>query len=148
MDQSTHSESEASVSVPDDATPETLIMRRYLELGTTIRDLMAERDHIRDTELVPMMLEDGIQFRDGEQYLRFEFVEKVDFDHKAARKAGDISDEVWRRYISVKVERRLMARKIKDEMQIQAEQQLLEAMCALVKSAKQPLPVVDGNEGP
>jgi len=109
---------------------------------------MAERDHIRDTELVPMMLEDGIQFRDGEQYLRFEFVEKVDFDHKAARKAGDISDEVWRRYISVKVERRLMARKIKDEMQIQAEQQLLEAMCALVKSAKQPLPVVDGNEGP
>jgi len=42
----------------------------------------------------------------------------------------------------------LMARKIKDEMQIQAEQQLLEAMCALVKSAKQPLPVVDGNEEP
>jgi len=148
MDQSTHSESEDLAIIPDDATPETLIMRRYLELGTTIRDLMAERDYIRDTELVPMMLEDGIQFRDGDQYLRFEFLEKVDFDYKAARNAGDISDEVWRHYVSVKVERRLMARKIKDELQVQAEQQLLQALSALVKSAKQPQAVVNGDEGP
>ena len=121
-------DSSVAPATENDITPETLIMRRYLELGTTIRDLVAERDHIRDTELVPMMLEDGIQFRDGEQYLRFEFVEKVDFDHKAARNAGDISDE------------------IKDELQVQAEQQLLEAICALVKSTKQKPPVASGNE--
>ena len=93
-----------------------------------------------------MTLEDGIQFRDGEQYLRFEFVEKVDFDHKAARNAGDISDEIWNRYVSVKVERRLMARKVKDELQVLAEQQLLEAICDLVKSTKQKPPVASGNE--
>jgi|GEM_PF-3594288 len=139
-------DSSVAPATENDITPETLIMRRYLELGTTIRDLVAERDHIRDTELVPMMLEDGIQFRDGEQYLRFEFVEKVDFDHKAARNAGDISDEIWIRYVSVKVERRLMARKVKDELQVQAEQQLLEAICALVKSTKQKPPVASGNE--
>ena len=139
-------DSSVAPATENDITPETLIMRRYLELGTTIRDLVAERDHIRDTELVPMMLEDGIQFRDGEQYLRFEFVEKVDFDHKAARNAGDISDEIWNRYVSVKVERRLMARKVKDELQVQAEQQLLEAICALVKSTKKKPPVASGNE--
>ena len=117
-------------------TPEQRIMTRYMDLGREIRELTEERENIRDSELLPMMLEDGISFELDGQRLRFEFVEKVDFDHKAARANGDISDDVWCRYTSVKIERRLMARKTGDEAAKQAEEQLLAQMAALAKEAR------------
>jgi hypothetical protein len=109
-------------------TPEQKIFLRYDDLGRYIKEASEEREHIRDSELIPMMLEDGTMFEVDGRYLRFEFSESVKFDHKAARANGDISDEVWDKYTSVEITRKLMTRTVKDDSAKQAEEQLLEKL--------------------
>jgi len=117
-------------------TPEEAIFARYIELSEQIKSLSAERDAIKETELIPAMAEDGLQFSYNGQYARFEFSERVDFDYKRARADGAISDDVWREYTNVKVSRALYVRKVKDDAQLQAEQQALIEMAAIAKAGK------------
>jgi hypothetical protein len=124
------------MSTTETITAEEKMFARYLELQEQIKSLEAERDAIKNTELIPGMAEDGLQFSHNGQYARFEFSERVEFDHKRARAEGAISDDVWREYSSVKVSRALYVRKIKDDAQLQTEQQILTAMAQLAKGGK------------
>ena len=117
-------------------TPEEKIFARYIELSEQIKSLEAEREGIKQTELIPAMAEDGLQFSHDGLYARFEFSERISFDHKRARAEGAISDEVWKEYTSVQVSRSLYVRKIKDDAQLQAEQQALTEMAKLAKGAR------------
>jgi hypothetical protein len=114
-------------------TPEEAIFARYIELSEQIKSLEAERDGIKTTELIPAMSEDGLQFSFNGQYARFEFRESVSFDYKRARAEGKISDEIWQEYTSVQISRSLYVRKIKDDAQLQNEQQILVEMAAIAK---------------
>jgi len=119
-----------------DMTPEEKIFARYLELSEQIKSLTAERDGIKETELLPAMAQDGLQFSHNGQYARFEFRETVNFDYKRARAEGKIPDDVWQEYTSVNVSRSIYVRKIKDDAQLQAEQQALIEMAKLAKGAR------------
>jgi len=117
---------------PVHESQEVLVYRHYTRLGREIRDLTLERDNIKDTELIPDM-EAGVMFAEGDGYLRFEFSESVKFDYKAARANGDISDEVWKKYTTVDITRKVMNRTLKDDAAAQAEYQLTQKIAELVK---------------
>jgi hypothetical protein len=148
---------------PVHESQEVLVFRHYTGLGRQIRDLQAERENIRDTEIERDM-EEGVLFGEGDAYLRFEFVNKVSFDFQAARAAksmqfdaarayaaGDISEEVWQshqkltpeipddvwdRRTSVEIQRKIMERSFKDDAARQAELQLVAAIATLVKELR------------
>jgi len=124
------------MSNTEQMTPEERIFARYIELSEQIKSLEAERDGIKTTELIPAMAEDGLQFSHNGLYARFEFSERVSFDYKRARAEGKIPDDVWNEYTSVQVSRALYVRKVKDDAQLQAEQQALIEMAKLAKSAR------------
>lgn len=135
-----HSETDAIVEPgttvdQDQPTTEVLIYRRYTQLKTQAKHLMDEADAIKETEIIPEM-ECGVVFSEGDGYLRFEYSTEARFDFQAAYKNGHISEEVWKQYSSVSVTRKVMTRKLKDDTQAQAEQQLAKKVADLIKAER------------
>lgn len=125
-------------------SPETKIMRRYIELGKIARDANLERDAIKDSEIIPYM-ESGVLFDDGTDLLKFEFRTTVKFDHVRARADGKIPDDVWKEYTSVDVSRAVMVRSRKDDQTAQAEQQLINEFAAVASIRRGKAKFVTGD---
>ena len=118
-----------------DLTPEQNILWKYQCLKAEIKRLSEECDAIKETELIPM-IENGEMVGYDDFVLVPEFVETVNFNHKAALCAGDISQEAYERWCKPTVSRRLQVRKLKDVKQENALNAMLESQKAIYDQYK------------